>query len=557
MNCPLRSQFVRILFAASLATRSRFARLGSLHHDQRGTISILTVFAVLILAMIMGLVMNVARQVDRKVRMQNAADAAAYAGGVTIARTMNALTFTNHLLCDVFALTAYLREARDRDAESLVPDILNAWKKAGTSLSKSGFAKFDALGQAIVARVPIEKQAIQAFGDLQKASSDYILPIMENILQQELIPKFQRSLVEFMPQVAQLAVQQVALEHGKSDSDSGNNSNTGTGASSGSANNANINTKLQAALWRTDVTQVGTGDGFTASVDLRTIPVVDPSMDNAGGQYKNDATQQRKNLATNYLGQWNYAAFGQTFDDQPQQYTIPKIMARFSYLWRGFTCGKLNDLLNEYPDTNLPFQIRTPIDQMFNPTQHLEQKFTFVAVVYRPAISQLFPGLFKNPMQGDTLAFAESRVFIPTRRLIKWPESRGNNNGAGGGGGGGGGGGIMQPNPTSSVPGMEGFPVTGNSPPPSPAPAAPPQAPANPPPLQVIRQGQYWTGTRFSGGLPTSWDLINQNWTAQLVVATTDNLATILQTNPQGLSGVQLPNLSGLTTQDLRRINTH
>ena len=56
--------------------------LHRLHRDERGTISIVSVFAVLFLAMLLGMVMNVGRHVDGKLRMQNAADAAAYSGGV-------------------------------------------------------------------------------------------------------------------------------------------------------------------------------------------------------------------------------------------------------------------------------------------------------------------------------------------------------------------------------------------------------------------------------------------------------------------------------------------
>ncbi len=72
--------------------------------------SIVSVFAFMILAMLLGMVMNVAYQVDGKVKMQNAADAATYSGGIVIARGMNTLAFMNHLLCDVFATTAILRE---------------------------------------------------------------------------------------------------------------------------------------------------------------------------------------------------------------------------------------------------------------------------------------------------------------------------------------------------------------------------------------------------------------------------------------------------------------
>ena len=60
-----------------------------LHRDERGSISIVSVFTVMFLAMLLGMVMNVGRHVDGKIRMQNAADAAAYSGGVVLARGMN------------------------------------------------------------------------------------------------------------------------------------------------------------------------------------------------------------------------------------------------------------------------------------------------------------------------------------------------------------------------------------------------------------------------------------------------------------------------------------
>ena len=107
--------------------------------------------------MLLGMVMNVGRHVDGKIRMQNAADAAAYSGGVVLARGMNTLAFTNHLLCDVFAVTAFLREARDRNSASYVPGILAAWKKVAGVFPGSRFPKFAALGSAIQQKVPLEQ----------------------------------------------------------------------------------------------------------------------------------------------------------------------------------------------------------------------------------------------------------------------------------------------------------------------------------------------------------------------------------------------------------------
>ncbi len=49
------------------------------------------------------------------------------AGGVTdMRRGMNTLAFTNHLLCDVFALTAFMREARDGNATQSSPAMIEA-----------------------------------------------------------------------------------------------------------------------------------------------------------------------------------------------------------------------------------------------------------------------------------------------------------------------------------------------------------------------------------------------------------------------------------------------
>src|SRR5208283_3850380 len=134
--------------------------IGKLHRDERGSISIVSVFAVMFLAMLLGMIMNVGRHVDGKIRMQNAADASAYSGGVALARGMNTLAFTNHLLCDVFAVTAVLREARDENSASYVPQILAAWNKVAQVFSASGFQKFVALGSAIQLKTPLEQQMV-------------------------------------------------------------------------------------------------------------------------------------------------------------------------------------------------------------------------------------------------------------------------------------------------------------------------------------------------------------------------------------------------------------
>src|SRR5947207_15891325 len=97
-----------------------------LHRDERGSISLATVFALLLLTMLLGMVINVGRQVDNKVKLQNAADAATYSGGVVLARGMNSLAFSNHMLTEVFAVTGFMSKGRDLKAEPLLARSLRA-----------------------------------------------------------------------------------------------------------------------------------------------------------------------------------------------------------------------------------------------------------------------------------------------------------------------------------------------------------------------------------------------------------------------------------------------
>lgn len=144
-----------------------------MHNDQRGSLSIASVFALMMLVMLLGLVVNVGRQVDRKVKAQNAADASAYSAGIILARNMNALAFTNHLLCDVFALTTVLREVQETDPP--VSASRQIWLR---SLARS------------------------------------LLPTLEIILAEEQIARSQRELISTTPLLATTAADGIAREHG-------------------------------------------------------------------------------------------------------------------------------------------------------------------------------------------------------------------------------------------------------------------------------------------------------------------------------------------------------
>lgn len=473
-----------------------------MHGDEEGSLSIVSVFALMMLVLLLGMVMNSARQVDQKVKLQNAADSATYAGGVVLARNMNTLAFTNHLLGDVFALTAYFREARDRSSESLTPEILNNWERVAPAFQGSEFPPFDQLGYAIEEKVPPERDMVLTFSEWSYAASEMMLPVFEEILAERMIPEFQRSLTSATPAMIQFATDEVARRHGRA---------------------WPIRAELRGVMWRTNVDPVG---GFT-EMARRTLPVVDPVMDTLFDQERYFyARAQRERLARRYLRDWN--------DESLHAFDVVGKVSQFSNLWRIFTCGQLTRLLDvEYPTTNLPFQIRDTRKDILDVNSHLEADFMFVGVVYRQQLNDMVPRVFHNPIGSDTQAYSQIMLFVPRRRLIKvYPGSSSPSQGTIGG-----------------VPG-QGLPLPG---PPTPDTPPPPRDPdeVDDPPWTIGYQSRSW--------YPHDWDLVNQNWTTQLVPATTSALTTVLSTPPEvnGVTGFVTPDLLSLDREDLRWISHH
>ena len=294
--------------------------------------SIVSVFAVLFLAMLLGMVMNVGRHVDGKLRMQNAADSAAYSGGVVLARGMNTLAFTNHLLCDVFAVTAVLREARDQNSASYVPQILAAWNKVAAVFSSSGFPKFTALGSAIQQKIPLEQQMVDTYSAWAKSVSDQVLPLMEEILSEELIPKYQRAVVVAFPEIAQAAARETASRNG--DARPPPRSDVRRAVAD-----------RRAGRWAAAPNRATRPTTARCPSSIRNSTPCRTRQD-----YVATAVEQRRRLSHMYLDQWNTEMLS-GFDQVAK-------MSQFAGLWRSFTCGYLEHLLNEeYPHTNLPMVI--------------------------------------------------------------------------------------------------------------------------------------------------------------------------------------------------------
>jgi hypothetical protein len=381
-----------------------------LHGDERGTISLISVFTLLLLTVLMGMVINVGRQVDNKVKLQNAADASTYSGGVVLARGMNTLAFSNHLLCDVFAMTAFLREGSQRNAESLTPEILATWQRMSPDLANSGFSSsdrqpvlnappnllaFTEVGPAIDSKLPLEQEMVRTYSDWMQAVALRLLPTLEQILAQRMIQQFQTDVMNAIPAMAQLATDEIAKTHGPV-----------------AARRATSPEVPSAVLWRTMVDPVAGMADAQSIVDpyFRTLPVVDPVNDYLPAsdqlRYQQVARLQRQRAATRYLQNWNSDAM-QYFDRYAK-------MSQFGSLWRGFTCGQLKQLLEEeYPDSNLPFVIRyTPADVGWNQAS-LDRDYMFIGVAYRPQIAPTMGKVFQTTLQSDAQAYAQGLLFVP------------------------------------------------------------------------------------------------------------------------------------------------
>ena len=533
--------------------------------------SVITIF---VLTFILGMVINAGRQVDEKIRLQNAADAAAYSGGAVIARGLNALAFSNHVEAEVFALVAYMRTGRDagpgKDPTTLnfENSILDAWNKVGQILGRSSFQKFAAAGPAIQQKVPLEKDIVKKFLTMTELQSKLILSPLESILRGPnsqpggtpdplggVIPRFQRSVVLTTPQAAQLAASDIARLHG---------SMTTTGKLSG-LEKLHGRQPLTAVLWRTNVMPVSSGneqDPFQ-----RTLPAIDPSPTGPDASasttsYLELARCERRRWAQAQVTLWNQYLLNPFYRGIPnpgQGGATSAKMSALYWIWSIYTCGQLNKLLDqEYYGTNIPHvyvvpssgnglfnsgagdcQSNTPgvydcnclemgnlqfpgyrrimvqsVDPQQNQQQpsYLEKVHSFVGVVYWPRMSQTSPAFFRYPLRSDAIAFAQVSVFIPKARYTQYG-------------------------------GQWGYWNNGNPP-------------------QFISYYDNWPQffDQISGRMLPIWDLTNQNWVVQLAPATSDSVGMILQSQlaQQFAPGVQPPqSLGGLSPWQIRQINAH
>jgi putative Flp pilus-assembly TadE/G-like protein len=583
--------------------------LARLHRDQRGAIAPLSVFAIFMFTILMVQIMNVGRQIDDKLRMQNAADASAYSGATVLARGMNAIAFSNHMLCETFALTAYMREGRDRKSEKFVPEILDAWAAVGQQFANgTGTAplsqKFKLMGQAIVAKVPVERAMVRDFGEMTFHQARITLPLFEYILAGPdqtsyegrsdtslggFIPRFQRAVLQSVPHMSSIASDEISIRYGTR------------------VQSQHRNQQLRGLLWSTNVEVVGQLD--ESAPLTRTLPAIDPSrfaydlaqVDNTLvidcntclSCYECISRTQRRQLASRYLEDWirhwmspyfewpdtstggvsGDSDIGGSFSSggRPDRYGATSAkMSNLINLWRVFTCANLNQLLDEeYPFTNLPFVMRDPptfpdrcvrIDDPSHPNypggpcepprplnqQTLEKNFNFVSSVYWPHQQTMFPGLFRNPLDRDSkayaTAFAQATVFLPRAKFqcCPWADLVP----------------CRLPNGTygmcclihyDSAPGSWNLYTRSNT---------------DPGYIQGIIDDRFSFSYDARWERFGRWDLFNQHWTAKLVPATASNVSTIVSQHPGSylngsLQNYQSPPLQNVSQQDFHLLNGH
>lgn len=491
-----------------LWVRSQYERLADLRSDEGGALSVASIILVLGLTILLGSLINIGRAIDDKQKLQNAADASAYSSAGVLARGMNGLAFSNHLLCDTFAITAFLREARDRNAESLVPPILAAWNEISPILARSEFPKLRDLGPAVAVKVPLEQEAVTAYGEMSAAVAQELLPVFEYILTERLIPEFERALVQSVPSLAQMTANDIAYRHGVHPSAAANRrEERERGAQLG-------------VLWRTSVIPVGFPDENNPL--LRSLPAIDPSPGVGPGQsepvpdptpdgfegrdaqmipgastYLMVAQRDRERLARQYLAAW--------VDDRLRFFAVEGKMSQYINLYHVLACGQLQRLLNEeYPLTNLPHMIRRTEtgldpDELRDPINapaardHLERHHSFVGVAYRSRMRPTMRGVFQHPLIHDPVCFAQVELFLPRGRMYFNP------------------GGMSNPSAPDIGGGGVGLPI---------------EIPLDPGEPQMIPPG--WGGE----GWPTHWSLWSQNWTVRLVPVSTPSAQLILETAP-------------------------
>lgn len=332
-----------------------------LHGDQTGVISLLSVFVMLGCTSLLLWVFNSAKQLDSKVRMQNAVDATGQSGAGILARGMNAIAFANHLEADLLAAVIVMRAAESTPA-------------SGSPLVQTLQPAFELILAGEVGQPPVQRP----------------------------ISAFRMDIVRETPWLANEAVKTIGLANGRW---------RGGGANENPDGPQGV---LTVQLW--------SGQGFPVGYVAednpwtRTLPVIDPGpmgFDAStlpggadGDALLNQARSQRERWVRHYMSIWAHdVALG---DDQLAQLILTRAEVQLVAI--------LNEL---YRDTNLPLMLRSSTTSRTD----LERDFMFVAVASRRHPPLTASRMFHNPLSqlAPAMTVAQVHLFLPRARYVCCP----------------------------------------------------------------------------------------------------------------------------------------
>ena len=329
-----------------------------LHGDESGVISLLTVFVMLGCTWLLLLLLNTARHLDSKVRLQNAADAAGQSGVGILARGMNAIAFANRLEADLLAGVAVFRGAQ------------------GTPQANS----------------PLVQMVLPFFEQILQGQPGQLPPDRP-------IPAFRRDIVMQIPMLADQVTRQVARNNGLW---RGPNSANAPDGPQG---------PLLVQLWTTSGRAVNSGGEDDPRT--RTLPVIDASPSGVDVAYLVDpaaelarARNERVQLVDRYMQPWALDLAG------GDPVLANQLIGRAQRPKRLLLDG-------QYIDTNLPLVLRAPAPSAGELERDL--MFVAVSYRLHPGSSASRMFRNPNALQAPAMAFSQVHLFLPKHRYTCCP----------------------------------------------------------------------------------------------------------------------------------------
>ena len=319
---------------------------------------VVTVFVMLGCTWVLLWLLNSAQQLNSKVHMQNAVDAAGQSGTGILARGMNAVAFANQLEADLLAAVAVLRASQ---------------QMPGTPSPLVGV----------------------------------LLPVFENILSGQSgqlsvdrpITAFRHDVVRRIPSLADEVTRNVGRANGRwRGIDSASNPDGPQGP-------------LLVQLWTTSGQPVSSGN--ENHPQSRTLPLIDASSEGPDAAYLPDpdawlkiARQERELMVQHYIPLW---ALDAAAGDSVQ---AALLITRAQFELRVL----LDDL---YPRSNLPMVLRLQSDSRTEVERDL--MFVAVAYRLHPSPTAAKMFRNPNSALAPAMAFAQTHLFLPRPRYVCCP----------------------------------------------------------------------------------------------------------------------------------------